>query len=128
MPESIPEFDLYLELEVHELASVETVEAAWRSLSKRFHPDVTCESVESVDRMTRLNVARTWLTDPVLRRACDEARLDGSDATAGDRRRAQVILDDDSLADALELIGSLDSVVASVLERRLGVTTLTPRS
>jgi curved DNA-binding protein CbpA len=38
--EALPEFDLYAELEVSRSASVETIEAAYRALVKRHHPDV----------------------------------------------------------------------------------------
>jgi DnaJ-class molecular chaperone len=72
MPEPTPEFDLYAELEVSARASTETIEAAWRSLAKRNHPD-TVESRESgTARMKRLNQARDWLTDSGRRRRYDE--------------------------------------------------------
>ncbi len=71
MPEPVPEFDLYAELEVSERASVETIEAAWRSLAKRNHPDVAPDTGTGALRMARLNVARDWLTDPELRSRYD---------------------------------------------------------
>jgi S-DNA-T family DNA segregation ATPase FtsK/SpoIIIE len=74
MPEQLPDFDLYRELEVHEAASVETIEAAWRSLAKRNHPDTAPDRAAAAVRMARLNVARDWLTAPELRARYDAAR------------------------------------------------------
>jgi len=62
--ETLPRFDLYGELEVSPFASVGTIEAAFRALVKQHHPDV---SSGDESRMTRLNLAREWLTDPELR-------------------------------------------------------------
>ena len=59
--ETLPRFDLYGELEVSRLASVATIEAAYRSLVKRHHPDVAHSMDE--DRMVRLNLAREWLSE-----------------------------------------------------------------
>ena len=70
MPEAIPEFDLYRELEVDPNATTETIEAAWRSLAKRFHPDVA--RATDAERIARLNLAHDWLADPERRRRYDE--------------------------------------------------------
>ena len=72
MPDVIPEFDLYRELEVDPNATTETIEAAWRSLAKRFHPDVARGA--DAERIARLNLARDWLADPDRRRRYDEDR------------------------------------------------------
>jgi restriction system protein len=64
-----PDFDLYAELEVSERASVETIQAAYRSLQLRNHPDRVGEAAG--DRAVRLNIARDWLTDPARRAAYD---------------------------------------------------------
>jgi hypothetical protein len=69
--ESIPRFDLYAELEVSRLASVEVIDAAYRTLAKRHHPDVA--RGYDADRIKRLNLAHDWLTDPVRRRRYDNA-------------------------------------------------------
>jgi outer membrane biosynthesis protein TonB len=69
--ESTPRFDLYAELEVSRLASVEVIEAAYRTLAKRHHPDVA--RPRDADRIKRLNQAREWLIDPVLRARYDAA-------------------------------------------------------
>jgi hypothetical protein len=68
---TIPRFDLYEELEVSRLASEEVIEAAYRSLVKVHHPDVS--STDDVERIKRLNLAREWLKDPVRRRRYDAA-------------------------------------------------------
>lgn len=67
----IPRFDLYEELEVSRLASVEVIEAAYRSLVKHHHPDVA--RPRDLERIKRLNLAREWLRDPEMRGRYDEA-------------------------------------------------------
>jgi curved DNA-binding protein CbpA len=75
--ESPPRFDLYAELEVSRDASAEVIEAAYRTLAKRHHPDVarTQDAARPGDtnRITRLNQAREWLTDPARRKRYDAA-------------------------------------------------------
>lgn len=73
MPPLIPDFDLYRELEVREDASIETIEAAWRSLAKRNHPD-SAPAGSSASRMTRINVAHDWLTNADRRSQYDQIR------------------------------------------------------
>jgi len=74
--ESVPRFDLYAELEVSPTASVEVIEAAFRSLVKRHHPDVAAAGGGASgdgDRIKRLNLAREWLTDAERRGRYDRA-------------------------------------------------------
>lgn len=61
---------LYDELEVSPRASVETIRAAYLSLSKRYHPDVS-KHKEAAQRMKQINAAWTVLQDPVKRREYD---------------------------------------------------------
>ena len=61
-----PPFDLYAELEVSETASSETIDAAWRSLLKRNHPDVV-GSEAATARSKRLNTAHDILANPASR-------------------------------------------------------------
>jgi hypothetical protein len=77
MPEHVPDFDLYAELEVAPTASAATIDAAWRSLVKRHHPDAarTAPAAEPTDaRIRRLNIAHDWLTDPDRRERYDRER------------------------------------------------------
>jgi hypothetical protein len=73
MADAIPEFDLYRELEVDPNATTETIDAAWRSLAKRYHPDLGGQTFDP-ERIKRLNLAHDWLADPALRRRYDEDR------------------------------------------------------
>lgn len=75
--EQIPGLDLYRELEVDPTASRETIDAAWRSLVKRNHPDVARDSQAAEERIRRLNVAHDWLGDPDRRSRYDTHRLTG---------------------------------------------------
>jgi hypothetical protein len=70
--EPIPDFDLYAELEVSTRATTPTIEAAWRSLMKRNHPDIG--GPIDADRAKRINIAHDWLTDPEHRAEYDRAR------------------------------------------------------
>jgi DnaJ domain len=83
---SIPRFDLYEELEVSRLASVEVIEAAYRSLVKRHHPDVA--RPRDAERITRLNLAREWLRDPERRTRYDEATYPRTSTARAARARS----------------------------------------
>lgn len=72
MADEIPDFDLYAELEVSERASGDTIQAAYRSLQRRNHPDRL--GTDAGARSARLNIARDWLADPT-RRARYDAHL-----------------------------------------------------
>ena len=71
MSEEPPDFDLYAELEVSPRASQETIEAAWRSLLKRHHPDTAADPRTATEATKRLNVAHDWLADPRKRKLYD---------------------------------------------------------
>jgi hypothetical protein len=72
--QKIPTIDLYRELEVDPAASSETIDAAWKSLLKRHHPDVASDSEATLQRVKRLNLAHEWLSDPAHRALYDRAR------------------------------------------------------
>lgn len=75
MPDrQVPFFDLYRELEVDPAASPEVISAAYRSIAKRFHPDVATDPKAGEARLKRANVAHEWLSDPVLRARYDAER------------------------------------------------------
>ena len=61
---------LYDDLEVSPHASRATIEAAWRSLCKRYHPDVN-KLPEAEKRMKQINAAWTVLNDDKKRKEYD---------------------------------------------------------
>jgi hypothetical protein len=81
---SPPDFDLYRELEVDPDASAETIEAAWRSLAKRYHPDANPGLGDA--RIRRLNDAHDWLIDPALRDRYDSQRHRPTERAQAGRR------------------------------------------
>ncbi len=68
----IPHLDLYAELEVEPGATLEAIEAAYRAQMKRSHPDLAGPG--GLERSKRLNLARSWLTDPGRRARYDASR------------------------------------------------------
>jgi hypothetical protein len=72
---TVPSIDLYRELEVDPAATPETIEAAWRSLVKRHHPDVAPDRGAAVEKIKRLNLAHDWLGDRRLREMYDLTQL-----------------------------------------------------
>ena len=73
VPETLPEFDLYAELGVAPTADRATIEAAFRRLMKKHHPDVARADAAG-RRGKRLNAARYWLIDAERRARYDRAR------------------------------------------------------
>ncbi len=92
---SIP--DPYKILQVDPEAEDEVIEAAYRRLARKYHPDVA-SGPDPVERMVRINQAWEILRDPVRRAAVDRARErasmvgsvpgadTGADAASADRR------------------------------------------
>lgn len=74
MPDLIPDFDLYRDLEIDPAASFETIEAAWRSLVRRNHPDTAGDEAAATERVKRLNVAHDWLSNAEKRAEYDRTR------------------------------------------------------
>jgi curved DNA-binding protein CbpA len=74
MTDQVPDFDLYKDLEIDPSASPETIDAAWRSLVRRNHPDTALDAVAATERMKRLNVAHDWLSNPQRRAIYDRSR------------------------------------------------------
>ena len=70
-PVNIP--DPYKTLQVDPEAEDEVIEAAYRRLARKYHPDVA-PGPEAQDRMVRINQAWEMLRDPTRRAAVDRAR------------------------------------------------------
>lgn len=62
----------YKILQVDPEAEPEVIEAAYRRLARKYHPDVTADP-EARDRMVRINQAWEVLRDPIRRSALDRA-------------------------------------------------------
>jgi curved DNA-binding protein CbpA len=75
--------DPYKTLQVDWEAEDEVIEAAYRRLARKYHPDVA-PGPDAQDRMVRINQAWEVLRDPVKRAAVDRARS----RTAGSAARA----------------------------------------
>ena len=69
----MPEPDLYKILQVDPEADPEVIQAAYRRLAQKFHPDVAT-APEAIARMVLINRAWETLGDPVARSAYDVGR------------------------------------------------------
>ena len=65
--------DYYRILQVHPKAEKEVIDAAYRKLAAKYHPDVSQVS-DAMERMKQINTAYEVLSDPVKRAAYDAAR------------------------------------------------------
>jgi curved DNA-binding protein CbpA len=70
MPES---FDAYRVLQVDPEAEDEVIQAAYRRLARKYHPDLT-SSTEAAARMAAINAAWELIGEPASRAAYDRAR------------------------------------------------------
>ena len=68
-----PAEDYYEILQVHYLAEPEVIEAAYKKLAQKYHPDLN-KSVGAVAAMKKINVAHDVLSDPIKRRDYDTRR------------------------------------------------------
>ncbi len=74
--------DYYAILQVHPRADPEVIEAAYRRLTRKYHPDVSGQA-DAGQRMRELNEAFEVLGDPARRRAYDRHRsFEGRPASA----------------------------------------------
>ena len=78
--------DPYKVLQVDPEAEDEVIEAAYRRLAKKYHPDVA-PGPDAQDRMVRINQAWEMLKDPIRRAAVDRARTRSAGAAATGRGR-----------------------------------------
>ncbi len=74
--------DYYAILQVHPRAEPEVIDAAYRRLSRKYHPDVTGQP-DAGQRMRELNEAFEVLSDPARRRAYDHHRSFGGRPDSG---------------------------------------------
>jgi curved DNA-binding protein CbpA len=74
--------DPYKTLQVDPEAEDEVIQAAYRRLAQKYHPDVTGPGAESASRMAAINSAWETLRDPVRRRAYDRERRAFEQASA----------------------------------------------
>ena len=76
------ESDHYSTLQVDPVAEQEVIDAAYRRLAAKYHPDVN-RSADAVERMKRMNAAYDVLSDPVKRGAYDRSRRRGGEPPGG---------------------------------------------
>ncbi|MBI2852915.1 MAG: DnaJ domain-containing protein [Chloroflexi bacterium] len=69
----VNQFDYYEVLQVHFRAEKGVIDAAYRRLAAKYHPDVSHVS-DAGDRMKQINAAYEVLSDPVTRAAYDASR------------------------------------------------------
>jgi curved DNA-binding protein len=72
--------DAYKVLQVDPDADLDVIQAAYRRLAQKFHPDLTSESVDAITseaRMIEINEAWDKVRDPVRRAAYDRGRASG---------------------------------------------------
>ncbi|MFC1966572.1 J domain-containing protein [Chloroflexota bacterium] len=82
------ELDYYIILQVDPRAEPEVIQAAYRRLAAKHHPDVD-PSPGAIERMKSLNAAYEVLSDPVKRREHDMSRLQGQQQTIEDTSTVQ---------------------------------------
>jgi len=68
-----PQPDYYGILQVHPKAEKEVIDAAYRKLAAKYHPDVS-KAPDAIEKMKQINAAYEVLSDPVKRAAYDAAR------------------------------------------------------
>lgn len=70
----MPELDAYKVLQVDPEAEDEVIQAAYRRLARKYHPDMA-EGDEAAARMAAINAAWELIGEPDARAAYDQARL-----------------------------------------------------
>ena len=81
-------FDAYKVLQVDPEADVEVIQAAYRRLAQKYHPDVGAAGGVAAERMIALNRAWELVRDPKRRAAYDlERRAAGSQTRTPDGTR-----------------------------------------
>ena len=75
--------DPYKILQVDHEAEDEVIQAAYRRLARKYHPDLATTPV-AAERMSAINAAWELIGDPSARRAYDESRASGAPKPAAD--------------------------------------------
>ena len=78
--------DYYAILQVHPNASKDVIDAAYRKLASKYHPDVS-KSTEAIDKMKLLNEAYEVLSDPSKRSVYDRSRQQAKAIAGWDWRK-----------------------------------------
>jgi curved DNA-binding protein CbpA len=78
--------DYYAILQVHPAATKEVIDATYRKLASKYHPDVN-DSAEAIDKMKLLNEAYEVLSVPSKRSAYDQDRQQAKAIAGWDWRR-----------------------------------------
>jgi len=84
LPESI---DPYKVLQVDREAEDEVIQAAYRRLARKYHPDLA-ETTEAAARMAGINAAWELIGDPEARRAYDRSHTTSTRAPHAPRQRS----------------------------------------
>ncbi len=74
--------DYYEVLQVHPLAEPEVIEAAYKKLSQKYHPDISNDP-EAAERMKKINVAHDIIGDPEQRKKYYSDWLQRKHASSG---------------------------------------------
>jgi curved DNA-binding protein CbpA len=96
--------DYYAMLQVDPRADPEVIEAAYRRLARKWHPDANANP-EAAAMMQQLNEAYEVLRDPARRRAHDAARRSRGQPSTGASRRTTVPIVASGIGLALAVIG-----------------------
>ena len=101
--------DLYEVLQVHPAAEPEVIEAAFRRLTRKYHPDLN-SSPDATEVMQRLTAAYQILGDPDRRAAYDRklaARRDPKPPAPQQRRQVVSSVEGHAEGMELDLLGGL---------------------
>jgi curved DNA-binding protein CbpA len=75
-------FDAYKVLQVDSEAEDEVIQAAYRRLARKYHPDMA-DGLEAANRMAAINAAWELIGDPAARAAYDRSRAASTGGQAG---------------------------------------------
>jgi tetratricopeptide (TPR) repeat protein len=79
---SVPDCDLYEVLQVSPNADLDIIEAAYKRLASKWHPDRNPGDVSASERMKLISAAYTTLSDPNKRRKYDSKRINSGGVRA----------------------------------------------